>query len=179
MIEYQIGNLIEKAKKGAVDMIAHCANCMNSMKSGIAPQIVQAFPWAGEADLATVRGDRSKLGGLTFAIASEEQYDSTPYNCPAVFNLYGQYGFWNRRENKRDLDYDALYNAFEAMQNKLVFSNYQHLTIGLPGIGAGLAGGNWRIISAIIEETICKTENRVIVYSLNEQAQQGLLKYVE
>jgi len=107
MIDYQIGNLIDQGKKGNIQVIAHCANCMNTMKSGIAPQIVKAFPYAAEADKQTVRGDREKLGTFSLGIAEPEDYDLLGYNCPDVFNLYGQYGFTKRQLGQRDLDYDA------------------------------------------------------------------------
>lgn len=176
MIDYQIGNLIEQGKKGNVQVIAHCANCMNTMKSGIAPQIVKAFPYAAVADKETVRGDRKKLGTFSLGIAEPEDYDILGYDCPDVFNLYGQYGFTKRQLGQRDLDYDAIYNSLEAMSFKLIDWGAEDLSIGLPALGCGLAGAKWRIIEAMIEETVCLTDNRVVVFSLSKEAQDALLR---
>jgi len=45
---------------------------------------------------------------------------------------------------------------------KKIKSNYPGRKIGYPKIGAGLAGGDWNIISEIIEEEL-KNENHVLV----------------
>jgi len=177
MIEYLVGNLIDEGKKNNIQVIAHCANCMNTMKSGIAPQIVKAFPYAQEADLATVRADRKKLGTFSVGIAEPEDYDTLGYNCPDVFNLYGQYGFTKRQQGLRDLDYDAMFNSLQAMSFKLIDWGAEDLIIGLPAIGCGLAGAKWSIVEAMIKETLCLTENRIVVYSLTKEAMENLRSY--
>lgn len=177
MIEYLIGNLIEEAKEGHIQVIAQCCNCMNTMKSGIAPQIASAFPYAYNADQATKRADLSKLGGFSLGEATPEECLLLKYNCPDVYNLYGQYSFTNRQKGVRDLDYNALFSALEAMSADL--KDKENLIIGLPALGAGLALGKWRVIEAMILETLCLIGNKVVVYSLNDKAQQELLKNVE
>jgi len=39
-------------------------------------------------------------------------------------------------------------------------------TVHMPRIGSGLAGGNWKVIETIIEETLCKAGVSVTVYDL-------------
>lgn len=162
MLTYKLGDLIEAAKAGEVGVIAHCCNCQCSMASGIAPQIRWAFPYAYAADQATVKGDASKLG--TFSLGEPDDYPN-----PMVYNLYGQFGFWKRRDGGRDLDYNALYDSLLAMGQDL--HNYdtgdedQH-RIGLPMIGAGLAGGDWEIIEVMIERTLVAAGHDVTIYKL-------------
>lgn len=177
MIEYRVGNLINQAKKNNIQVIAHCCNCMNTMKSGIAPQIAKAFPYAWDADQETVRGDKQKLGSFSLAIAEPEDEDRLGYACPDVFNLYGQYGFTKRQQGLRDADYDAIFNSLEAMAFKLIDWGAEDLIVGLPAIACGLAGSKWRVIEAMIEETLCLTDNRVVVYSLSNEAMQNLRSY--
>ena len=55
-----------------------------------------------------------------------------------------------------DLDYDALRSSLREMKNQ-----FSGLLFGLPKIGAGLAGGDWDVIEAIIEEEL--EGERVIV----------------
>jgi O-acetyl-ADP-ribose deacetylase (regulator of RNase III) len=107
------------------------------MGAGIAPQIKHKFPEAYEADCETQSGDESKLGTITY----------TENTTPIVVNLYGQFDYTGRRSGKMDLDYDALRSALKAMREK-----FTGKTFGLPMIGAGLAGGDWNVIEAIIEE---------------------------
>lgn len=144
MIKYIDGDLVKEAE--LFDVIAHCCNCYCNMGAGIAPQIKAKFPEAYLVDCTTKRGDESKLGTITF----------TEDTTPIVVNLYGQYDYTGRRHGEMDLDYDALRSALRAMKEE-----FSGLLFGLPKIGAGLAGGDWDVIEAIIEEEL--EGERVIV----------------
>ena len=137
MIKYIDGDLVKEAE--LFDVIAHCCNCYCNMGAGIAPQIKAKFPEAYLVDCTTERGDESKLGTITF----------TENTTPIVVNLYGQYDYTGRRHGEMDLDYDALRSALRAMKQE-----FSGLLFGLPKIGAGLAGGDWDVIEAIIEEEL-------------------------
>lgn len=162
MIKYKIGDLIEAAKQSEINVLAHCANCYCTFGSGVAPQIKKAFPEAYAADCETVSGDMQKLGTFTKAF-------NNAYTEPLmIYNLYGQGGYGKRKTGGRDLDYDAIYNALDSMKNDLlvqkdVFPDYQ-ISIGLPCLGAGLAGGDWDIIEKMIEKTLCSANFDVTVY---------------
>src|SRR5476649_1082673 len=123
MIRYIDGDLVRDAEN--FDVIAHCCNCFCTMGSGIAPQIKDKFPEAYAVDCATVKGDMAKLGTMTH----------TENTKPIIVNLYGQYDYTGRRRNEMDLDYKALKSALEQMKTK-----FSGKTIGLPKLGAGLAG---------------------------------------
>lgn len=157
MLKVVTGNLIDAAKNGEVNVIAHCCNCMCNMGKGIAPQIKRAFPYAYTADLGTAVGDQSKLGSFSLGVPEE-------VSDPLVYNLYGQYRYGYNAKG-RQLDYDALYDALIAMANDLLLQA-KGLKIGLPMIGAGFAGGNWAIIEVMIEETLVKTGHDVTIYKL-------------
>ena len=137
MIKYIDGDLVKEAE--LFDVIAHCCNCFCTMGAGIAPQIKAKFPDAYAADCTTERGDEDKLGTITFSEATH----------PIVVNLYGQYDYTGRRHGEMDLDYDALRSALRAMKEE-----FSGLLFGLPKIGAGLAGGDWDVIEAIIAEEL-------------------------
>lgn len=149
-----IGDLISAAKSGEVNIIAHGCNCQNTMGAGIAPVIAKAFPTAFEADQSTQKGATYKLG--TFSVGKEE-------SGLLVYNLYTQLGFWGRKKGRRDLDYNALYNSLFAMAQDIRerFSVedivYKRVKVGIPKLGAGLAGGDWRVISRMVE-TIFEAE---------------------
>ena len=137
MIKYIDGDLIKQSDE--FDVIVQCANCFCTMGAGIAPQIKAKFPDAYAADCATTSGDKSKLGTISFSDAT----------TPIVVNLYGQYGYSGIRHGEMDLDYDALRSALREMKNQ-----FSGLLFGLPKIGSGLAGGDWDVIEAIIEEEL-------------------------
>ena len=93
------GDLIHLANDGDFDIIVHGCNCFCTMGAGIAKVIKAAFPQAYEADLATPRGDRAKLGTCSFA---EIERDGTPL---IVVNAYTQFDW---RGSGPKVDYDAV-----------------------------------------------------------------------
>lgn len=151
------GDLIKLAKQGKFDVFAHGCNCFCTMGKGIAPQIKNAFVEMWAADQATEAGDINKLGNYTFADMVVHDEDGQPEVVTGI-NIYSQYRYNRRGENKQHLDYTALTLALR----KINF-NYKGKTIGLPLIGAGLGGGDWNLIKQIIQ-TELKDMNIIIVH---------------
>ncbi len=142
------GDLIKLALEGRFDVIIHGCNCFCAMGAGIAQTIKAKFPEAYKADLATTKGDRTKLGTFSSATIQKKHHKIT------VINAYTQFD-WRGRGNKAD--YDAIREVFSCV--KLEFSGRR---IGYPLIGAGLAGGEWSIISEIIDQELAD-ENHTLV----------------
>ena len=142
------GDLIKLALKGEFDLIIHGCNCFCTMGAGIAKTIKQQFPEAYQADLKTKNGDESKLGEISFAKVTTENGDLI------VVNGYTQFQ-WRGRGRKAD--YEAIRDVFRKVKEQ-----FSGLKIGYPAIGAGLAGGDWEIISSIIEEEL-KGEDHTFV----------------
>lgn len=161
------GDLIVLAKQGRFDVIAHGCNCFCTMGAGIAPQMAKAFgcdTFSGEE--AHKRGDPTKLGNISyeekFLLKGEvvDLYDNDNHLNPDlkslfVVNCYTQFdlGFNHPGGKKSPIDYEALTLCMRKMN--MIFNG---LTIGLPKIGAGLAGGDWEKIKNIIQEELknCK-----------------------
>ncbi len=142
------GDLIELVIKGEFDVIVHGCNCFCEMGAGIAKGIKLNFPEAYKADLATAKGDKTKLGTISCAEITTEK------GSLIVVNGYTQF-HWSG--NGRLVDYDAVRSVFRVIKEK--FSGKR---IGYPAIGAGLAGGDWNVIAAIIEEELAN-ENHTFV----------------
>lgn len=157
-LEYRVGDLLVASHKGEVNVIGHGCNCFNTMGSGIAPQIKKAYPSAYVVDCATEKGDPSKLG--TFTRAEEDGV--------FIYNIYSQFGYWGRNHNARDLDYDALRSALAHVRVDIKFLTYPDggAVIGLPKIGAGLAGGDWEVIEKIIIEELSSYNLKVVIFTL-------------
>jgi len=143
MIKYIDGDLIKLAQAGEFNVIIHGCNCWNTMGSGIAAQIRKVFPRAFTEDYKTIRGDKDKLGTITIA----------KYDCCDIVNAYTQFKFGQGRH----ADYDAIRGCMKEIQRL-----YTGKKIGLPFIGAGLAGGDWNIISVIIEEELADEDITVV-----------------
>ena len=132
------GDLLEMARNGDFQVIAHGANCKKIMGAGIAWQIANQFPEAYERDKNDKRSPLQRWGDLT----------SVTYNIGdkllSIYNLYTQF------EPGPNLDYSAL----ELSLKKFARKCSTKIEIGLPLIGCGIGGGNEEIIINIIKEVL-------------------------
>lgn len=146
----RIGDLIELANRGEFDVIIHGCNCFHTMGAGIAAALRKKWRAVMDVDIAlTEYGDRDKLGTITSA-------DVKP--SLTVVNAYTQYGY--RRSNTPNVDYGELEAAFRQVKDK--YGN-QGLRFGIPKIGAGLAGGDWKRISEIIDGVMTLEDVTVVI----------------
>jgi O-acetyl-ADP-ribose deacetylase (regulator of RNase III) len=143
MIIYEFGDILASD----CDAVGHGCNCFNTMASGIAKQIRELFPEAWQADQNTLSGDKNKLGTVEIVECSNG----------TIINCYTQYQY---KRTERCADYDAIRSCMIEIKDSFDPS----LKIGFPKIGAGLAGGDWNVISRIIEEVF--DDRNVYVYCL-------------
>lgn len=142
------GDLIQMALDGQFSIIVHGCNCQNVMGKGIAKSIKETFPAAYEADLKTIKGDKSKLGKFSWTPIQIQPHPTNIDNSTVyVVNAYTQYDY---RGEGVLVDYDAVRSCF----GKLRSIASREDTIGYPKLGAGLAKGDWMIISRIIDEEL-------------------------
>lgn len=144
------GDLIALALDGQFDVIIHGCNCQNSMGAGIAKAIKKEFPEAFAVDQETTKGDRQKLGTITTA---EVERNGQPL---VIVNAYTQFHYRGRGVK---VDYDAMSSAF-----RQVHEEYSGMRIGYPLIGAGLAGGDWDVISEIIDEELSGEDHTLVEF---------------
>ncbi len=146
------GDLIKLTQQGEFDVIAHGCNCFCSMKSGIAPQMAEAFGCDKyRLEHSFLKGDISKLGLIDYSETKKV----------IVVNAYTQY--FNRTlnpdKNAINLDYEAL-----TLCLRKINKTFNDKRIGLPQIGAGLAGGDWNIIKEIIKKELKDCDVTIVIY---------------
>eukprot|EP01023_Acetabularia_acetabulum_P052062 TRINITY_DN5771_c0_g1_i3.p1 TRINITY_DN5771_c0_g1~~TRINITY_DN5771_c0_g1_i3.p1 ORF type:complete len:210 (-),score=26.23 TRINITY_DN5771_c0_g1_i3:69-698(-) len=143
------GDLIASAQNGDFDVIIHGCNCFCTMGKGIAKQIKEKFPQAFEADKGTQKGDRQKMGQISYAEVQNNQKKPL-----FIVNAYIQY---NYRAPDNKVDYDSLREAFQGIKQ-----HFKGKIMGYPLIGAGLAGGDWSTISKIIDEELAGEDHTLV-----------------
>lgn len=138
MIKNVKGNLL----KSNCEYICHQVNCQGVMGSGIAKQIRERWP-----DVYYHYKDKCYYNGTAGLLGTIDIIDTI--DGPMVVNMYSQadYGY----NGMRFTSYDAFVKALEYMKRDIPYGS----KVGFPkNIGCGLGGGNWNIISAIIEAVV-------------------------
>lgn len=155
MINYVKGNLLDSG----CDYICHQVNCQGVMGSGIAKQIRERFPdvykYYKDRYNKWYYGSNEKLLGTIDVVYCRDQN-------MMVVNMYSQNecGY----DGKRYTSYDAFSDALHAIKHTV----REGYTIGFPKyIGCGLGGGNWKIVSTMIEE-ILGNDYDVYIYEYDE-----------
>ncbi len=79
-----------------------------------------------------------------------------------VANMIGQHGI-RAHDGIPPVRYDAIRDGLKTVAS---FAAGHHASVHMPRIGAGLAGGSWETISAIIHEELVGRDIPVTVYDL-------------
>jgi len=143
-IDYRYGDLLNTEAK----YICHCVNAQGVMGSEVAKAIRLKYPRAFEIYREAYEENRLTLGSVIGA------------DCEShiILNLVGQEFYGTDRVH---VDYRALRKGFSLI-NKNVRGE-----VAFPLIGCGLAGGEWKIVSAILEEEAINFQP--VVYILNDE----------
>jgi O-acetyl-ADP-ribose deacetylase (regulator of RNase III) len=145
-IEYRKGDLFSTE----IHYILHACNSKGVMGSGVAKTVRARYPLAYEKyTLWCSRGFRL---GTSLLVACE---DKIIINAVTQQN-YGKVVEQTGPNPVRYTSYDAVADVFEGLEKVIPNS-----TIAMPLIGCALGGGDWSVVSAIIEST-CKTIQPVV-----------------
>lgn len=139
------------------EVICHQTNCMGAMGSGIAKAIRATYPEAYHALRDRFEQGAAAVGEVDFVPTIRSGF----LRC--VVNCYGEKDYLPR--GAVHTNYEALQHCFDKIKEEFAGKNY---TIGFPyKIGCGLAGGDWNIVSKMIEETFAGDEWRVELWRLS------------
>lgn len=131
------GNLLDIDK----GIVVHGVNCMGAMGSGVALQIKRKYPYVFERYEALVESydDPGRLlGGIQVVPVTESLL---------VINAFTQLSYGTHQQQ---VDYNALRTCFKLI-SEVGGQDPESAKIYYPKIGAGLGGGDWKVISPIIE----------------------------
>ena len=151
-IEYRKGNLFDTDIK----LIVHGCNAHGVMGSGVAKIVRDDYPKAYEDYKAGYKLARDN-GEFALEMGSVIFVET---NGKIIGNAVTQYNYGG--DGTRYVDYEAI---SDAMHEIIDYCKDNNLTeFAMPQIGAGLGGGNWEIISRIIEDEM--TDVTPVVYIL-------------
>ena len=166
------GNLITHAREGMFDVVTHGCNCLCQMGAGIAPQMAKEFGCDKfEMEDEFYKGEINKLGTIDWqTLWYEDQKRWTPLpdeggkwatHQLVVVNSYTQYNYGKNHTDgvSKPLDYVAL-----TMCMRKINHTFKGKHIGLPQIGAGLAGGDWGRIKNIIQTELKDCDVTVVIF---------------
>lgn len=117
--------------------IAHGVNCKDKMGSGVAKALFTKYPEVKTSYHEFCSGvpELSRLGEVQ------------PVDCGEVivFNCFTQFNYGY--DNKKYVSYEAIVKCFKTLNMYL-----KGQSIAIPRIGCGLAGGDWTVVRALIDE---------------------------
>lgn len=148
MIKYIKGDLLNAPQL----ILTHQCNAQDTMGSGVAKAIRAKYPKAYNDYLQYFRycPKELRMGQVCFSHVGTQQ------DPKIVANLVGQFHYLPR--GLCHTDYKALEEGFTTI--KLTFPD----DVAMPKIGCGLGGGDWKIVSAIIESVF--DDRDVYIYEL-------------
>ncbi len=152
MIIYEKGDVL----KSEANIIAHGVNCVGGFGAGIAGQIAKKHPIVKKEYLSKFYSDDWKLGEVQYVEIEYSGVDVVKFiaNCSTQID-YKPKGILH-------CDYEALETCMNNLKCTCLNNNY---TLAMPKIGCGLAGGNWELVSRIIEN-VFGDDMDVFVYEL-------------
>jgi len=143
------GNIINLFFEGRFEILVHGCNCHQAMGGGLAYQIAQRIPKAELKDTFDQRTPIERLGDMTVAKDKTEWHTGFGF----IINLYSQYN------PGRSFDIEAL-----TLGLRKVGMHFKGDEIGLPLIGCGIAGGDWRIVKEIIKRELAECHVTIVHY---------------
>lgn len=152
-LTYTKGNVINASEP----IIAHGCNAQGVMGSGVAKAVKWRFPNAFECYRRQMKEDGLEVGQVIYA----------PCEGKIIANCITQkyYG----RDGRRYLDYEALckcMRSLDAFTASMRINNNKNevIAVAMPRIGAGLGGGDWSKVEAII---LAESHNfEAVIYDL-------------
>ena len=149
-MKVRIGNIFEQVKVG---VIVHGCNAQGVMGSGVAKEVKERYPGAFQLyrSHCEMYGIGSKgLLGTTPAWVNSHPVDNEidPTKHLVIVNAITQLNYG--RDGQRYVSYAAVQEAFDNI--RILCKAIGATDINFPMIGAGLGGGDWSVISTIIQD---------------------------
>lgn len=160
------GDLFEGIFNGDYDVTLQGVNCFNTQGAGIVIPFKKHFQTDKFPMEMVGKGDINKLGQIDVKPFTIENKSSRPYDGDGdfdiyVINCYSQYYYGANHPDgfKMPIDYEALTLCLRKINHR-----FKGLRVGMPFIGAGLAGGNPDTIRNIIKTELKDCDVTLVIF---------------
>lgn len=158
MVIYVMNDIFKSTPNNCI--MVQSVNCMGVMGAGLAKAIRDRYPIVYEIYKAEYDLEMLELGYVSYIDIEEGLI---------VANLCGQYGYGRE---KRHTNYDALRTGFTDIKDMAQELAYD---IVIPkNIGCGLGGGDWKVVSKMLDEIF---DGELIAYIYEEGDEDN--EYIE
>ena len=151
MIKYIQGDLFDTE----ADIIAHGVNCSDVFGAGVAKQMAHKYPLVKDFYHAICHQYSSMGFGLGMLLGTVQPVKVS--GSLTILNCFTQKEYGN--DGMKYVDYKAIEDCFKQIKEKHLDKGR---SVAMPKIGAGLGGGDWKIIEGIINGIVGDKE--ILVY---------------
>jgi O-acetyl-ADP-ribose deacetylase (regulator of RNase III) len=163
MIRYRIGDATEPCIAEGIRLIAHVCNDEGKWGAGFSGALSSKWPEAKKNYKAKAKFSQSFGLGEMYCVFVEVDL--------GIVNMIAQHGISRDLLNYVPIRYDSLEMCLEKLSEgvrSMEFLNpKKKVTVHMPRIGCGLAGGSWDIVGPLIEENLWDAE--CYVYDLEKK----------
>lgn len=168
-ITYQVGDATRPEGEG-LRLIAHICNDIGAWGSGFVmalsrrdrePELCYRQWHEGSGPVTDVPFELGRIQ-LTRFNPWPEQISNSQSNV-YVINMIAQRGVRHDATAPPAVDYEALGTCLDRLSEVAV---HDHASIHMPRIGCGLGGGDWNVVSRLIDDTLSVHGVPVTVYDL-------------
>lgn len=159
-IGYRAGDAT-KPQGAGTKIIIHCVNDVGAWGAGFV--LALSRKWREPERQYRLWHQSGELDGVPFELGQVQMVKVT--SDIFVASLIGQHGIRRRQNNgvPPPVRYEAIRQGLTCLRSHAIALN---ASVHMPRIGAGLAGGDWRIIAQIIADELTVHQIPVTVYDL-------------
>jgi len=159
-INYLVGDATEPRGDGAT-IVAHVVNdAAARWGGGFASVVRRKWPAVQDDFIGWAGQDRSRL-----RLGNVHSYQVE--DGPLIFHMIAQHGYGSSPTPR------IRYHALESCLRELAAVACQEsATVHMPRIGCGQAGGNWSVVSELIDSLLCRNGIEVTVYDLPSERER-------
>lgn len=171
-----------RPKGPGLKIITHCCNDIGAWGAGFVMALSKTYPeiedgyleWAkSSGDLYKTwhedyMGTEFRLGGVLWTATGYP--DPEPDATTTIYHIVGQRGVGRDRDGDPPIRYDALNEGFQKLrqlcEHMRRMNDGLEVTVHMPRMGCGLAGGNWMRVETLIKNNLSNHGISVTVYDL-------------